>query len=220
MFKGNLVFQDKKPKIDVGLDDGLLECFSALPPSCRDEELEDLVYFILDLYQFHGIPVAASEVDVDQVVVELRNALEEHSARFKAHVPHEDDDNHIFLVLDKNVQGIPWESLPVLRGKSVSRIPSMDFLIDRLEFAHWRKWEEGSPQEGGVDRTSVDPRKTYFVLNPSGDLKSTEGRFNDWLQSMKPAGWDGVVGRAPSEQQVLDALANRDLLMSVNLFTL
>ena len=72
MFQGSLVFQDKKPKTRIGLDDGLLECFSTLSPSCRDEELEDLVYFILDLYQFHGVPVAISEVDMDQVVVELR----------------------------------------------------------------------------------------------------------------------------------------------------
>ena len=210
VFKGSLVFQDKKPKTRLGLDDGLLECFSHLPPSCRDEELEDLVYFILDLYQFHGIPVAISEVDMDQVVVELRNALEEHAVRVTARAAHEDDDGHIFLVLDKNVQGIPWESLPVLRGKSVSRVPSVDFLLDRLEFARWRKHKS---QDVPLDRATIDPRKTYFVLNPSGDLKGTEGRFTDWLKEMKTAGWDGVVGHPPSEQQFLDALTNRDLVM-------
>ena len=212
MFQGSLVFQDKKPKMRVALDDGLLECFSTLSPSCRDEELEDLVYFILDLYQFHGIPVAISEVDMDQVVVELRNTLEEHTARVKDRVS-QDNDSHIFLVLDKNVQGIPWESLPVLRGKSVSRIPSMDFLLDRLEFSHWRKWEDGRPQEGLVDQAAVDPRKSYFVLNPSGDLKATEDRFSAWLKGMKAVGWDGIIGRAPSEQQLVDALTNRDLVM-------
>ncbi|KAI0691256.1 peptidase family C50-domain-containing protein [Cerioporus squamosus] len=212
VFQGSLVFQDKKPKTRIGLDDGLLECFSTLSPSCRDEELEDLVYFILDLYQFHGVPVAISEVDMDQVVVELRTALEEHGARVKGRTS-QDDDAHIFLVLDKNVQGIPWESLPVLRGRSVSRIPSMDFLLDRLEFSHWRKWEDGRPQDGLVDRAAVDPRNTYFVLNPSGDLKGTEGRFADWLKGMKSAGWDGVIGRPPSEQQFLDALTNRDLVI-------
>ncbi|KAI0324727.1 hypothetical protein GY45DRAFT_1357090 [Cubamyces sp. BRFM 1775] len=214
VFKGSLVFQEKKPKSRIGLDDGLLECFSTLPPDCRDEELEDLVYFILDLYQFHGVPVAISEVDMDQVVVELRSALEEHAARLKGRTGHAPDgDSHIFLVLDKNVQGIPWESLPVLRGRSVSRIPSIDFLLDRLEFSHWRKWEDGRPQEGLVDQAIVDPRRTYFVLNPSGDLKGTEERFAGWLKEMKGVGWDGVVGRAPSEQQFVDALTNRDLMI-------
>ena len=210
IFKGGLVFQEKKPKVRLGLDDGLLECFSHLPPSCRDEELEDLVYFILDLYQFHGIPVAISEVDMDQVIVELRSTLEEHAARVMARATDEDDDGHIFLVLDKNVQGIPWESLPVLRGKSVSRIPSVDFLLDRLEFARWQKHRS---QDAPVDRATIDPRKAYFVLNPSGDLKGTEGRFVNWLKEMKTAGWDGVVGRPPSEQQLLDALTNCDLVM-------
>ena len=195
-------------------DDSIIKCFSTLSPKCRAEEMEDFIYFILDLYQFHGVPVVISEVDVDQVVVELRGVLEEHAARVKGKGPTGDgDDSHIFLVLDKNLQSIPWESLPVLRGKSVSRIPSMDFLLDRLEFSHWRKWEDGQSQEGRVDQAVVDPRKTYFVLNPSGDLKGTEGRFADWLQRMKSAGWDGVVGRAPSEQQIVDAFTNRDLVM-------
>ncbi|TBU57165.1 peptidase family C50-domain-containing protein [Dichomitus squalens] len=210
IFMGSLVFQDKKPKSRIGLDDGLLECFSRLPPTCRDEELEDLIYFILDLYQFHGIPIAISEVDMDQIVVELRNALEEHSVRLKARSIDVDEDGHIFLVLDKNVQGIPWESLPVLRGKSTSRIPSVDFLLDRLEFSRLHKQRA---QATSLDRATVDPRKTYFVLNPSGDLKGTEGRFASWLKEMKTAGWDGIIGRPPSEQQFLDALANRDLVI-------
>ncbi|KAI0777838.1 peptidase family C50-domain-containing protein [Trametes elegans] len=218
VFKGSLVFHEKKPKSRLGLDDGLLECFSTLAPDCRDEELEDLVYFILDLYQFHGVPVAISEVDMDQVVVELRTALEEHAARLKTHArpatgSADGDDDHIFLVLDKNVQGLPWESLPVLRGRSVSRVPSVGFVLDRLEFAHWRKWEDGRPQAGRVDRAAVDPRRTFVVLNPSGDLRGTEGRFGRWLGEMRAVGWDGVVGRAPSEQQFVDALTNRDLVI-------
>ena len=63
----------------VMLDDAMIECFSTLSPKCRDEELEDLVYFILDfkLYQFHGVPVAIAEVDIDQVVVDLRGYYEQ-----------------------------------------------------------------------------------------------------------------------------------------------
>lgn len=51
----------------VHVDDALLECFATLSPKCKDEEVEDLVYFILDIYQFHGVPVALSELDIDQV---------------------------------------------------------------------------------------------------------------------------------------------------------
>ncbi|KAH7929994.1 hypothetical protein BV22DRAFT_1001613 [Leucogyrophana mollusca] len=214
VFKRSLPPQDKKQKSKTRLDDSILECFSSLSPKCRDEELEDLVYFILDLYQFHGVPVVISEVDVDQVTVDLRAALEEHALKRRGKVVPE-EDSHLFLVLDKNVQGIPWESLPVLRGRSVSRIPSMEFLLDRLQLAELQRGsgDRANAADTRVDRAIVNPRKTFYVLNPSGDLKGTEGRFAPWLKDMHEVGWEGVIGRPPSEQQFLDALARKDLVV-------
>ncbi|KAI0029237.1 peptidase family C50-domain-containing protein [Vararia minispora EC-137] len=209
VFRHSLVSQDKKQKTRVCIDDPLLQCFSMLSPKCRDEELEDLVYFILDLYQFHGVSVAIAEVDVDQVVVDLRTALEEHSAKSRGRVrPLE--DNHTFLVLDKNVQGIPWESIPTLRGRSISRIPSLDFLLDRLDMVRWQRHD---PHENLVDRVDVDAGNAFFVLNPSGDLTATEKRFSRWLEKMKTVGWEGITGQAPSEQQVVDALCRKHLFI-------
>ncbi|KAJ7741576.1 cysteine peptidase C50 [Mycena maculata] len=235
VFHRGLRFQDKKVKTKpvgshkrlpsetqipskVALDDVLLECFSTLSPKCRDEELEDLVFFILDLYQFHGVPVAIAEVDIDQVVVDLRGVLEEHHARLagrrKGAGPAStkvEEDEHTFLILDKNIQGLPWESIPMLRGKSVSRIPSIDFLLDRVQLAGWLAHGAGSSVV--VDRAAVDPRKGYCILNPSGDLVRTEGRFKSWVEDMEKVGWQSVVGHAPSEQQFLDALRKRDLVV-------
>ncbi len=192
-----------------------MECFSTLSPQCQDEELEDLVYFMLDLYQFHGVSVAIAEIDVTQVVVDLRSALEEHASRRSKkarNVPPQDE--HIFLVLDKDIQGLPWENIPILRGRSISRIPSVEFLLDRVEFSRWqRKARCGSSVESDVDRAFVDPRKGYYLLNPSGDLNRTEGRFNEWAEDMESAGWQGIVGRPPSEQQFLNALQDRDLVV-------
>lgn len=51
----------------VRLDDAILACFATLDGSTKEEEIEDLVYFVLDLYGFHGIPVAIAELDIDQV---------------------------------------------------------------------------------------------------------------------------------------------------------
>lgn len=195
------------------LDDSIVECFSSLSPKCRDEELEDFLYFILDLYQFHGVSVAIAEVDVDRVVVDLRTLLEEHTNQIKGRVVPQ-DDSHLFLVLDKNVQGLPWESIPVLRGQSVSRIPSVDFLIDRVDFQE--QCTHGlsrNTSEGTVDRAKINPRSTYYVLNPSGDLGATEGRFRSWLKEMHGVGWQGVIGRPPSEQQVLNAMSENDMFM-------
>lgn len=49
------------------LDDSILNCLSALPHDCREEDLEDLFYFIMESFQFTGVPVAYDEIDVDQV---------------------------------------------------------------------------------------------------------------------------------------------------------
>jgi separase len=211
IFHRTLRIRDKKVKVNIKLDIALVECFSTLSPKSRDEEFEDIVYFILDLYQAHGVPVVLSEVDVDQVAVELRTAMEEHAARVAAAAASQ-DDVHMFLVLDKNLQGLPWESIPVLRGRSVSRIPNMAFLLDRLDLANLGSSDASS---AGTDRIAVDPRKATVILNPSGDLKRTEARFKPWLQDMKKVGWSSIVGRAPSEQEFVDALARKDLVMYV-----
>jgi separase len=209
----------------------MLRCFSTLSPKCREEELEDLLYFILDLYQFHGVPVVTAEVDAMQTVLDLRTVLEEHNARLlkakKAKeklqrlghrsVPAEQsgDEEHVFLVLDKNVQGLPWESLPVLRGRSVSRIPCIDFLHDRIAFAALKRGQLSlEAEKGDYDgRAVVNPRNGYYILNPSGDLTKTEGRFQGWVDDMKKLGWDGVVGKPVTEQQFSQALKERDLVV-------
>ncbi|CAL1698705.1 unnamed protein product [Somion occarium] len=207
--------QDKKQLAGIRLSNTLLECFSALSPTCDSEELEDIAYFVLDLYQFHGVPVASSEIDIDHVTVELRSALEELNAIKAKTQTVQRTDEHMFLILDKNLQGIPWESIPILRGRSVSRIPSLSFLLDRLALARFQRGKAlDSPTSEHLDRILVNPRKTYFILNPSSDLKNTEGRFAPWLKEMKKSvGWDGIIGRAPSEQEFVDALKREDLVI-------
>ena len=51
------------------LDNILLECFANLSPVCRDEELEDIIYFMFDLFQLHSVPISLAEIDIDEVVV-------------------------------------------------------------------------------------------------------------------------------------------------------
>lgn len=58
--------QDKKGG-RLKLDESILECLAALPPTSRDEDFEDLYYFMIESFQFSGVPVACDETDVDQV---------------------------------------------------------------------------------------------------------------------------------------------------------
>jgi separase len=127
----------------------------------------------------------------------------------------DEDDDHLFLVLDRNLQGFPLESTPILRGRSVSRIPSVSFLIDRLELArisanHPPLPEGAAYKMGGMP---VDPSRVFYLLNPEGDLKHTEEAFSPWLQSMKKVGWNGIIGRRPTEFELTGALDRHDLFM-------
>ncbi|CAE6434440.1 unnamed protein product, partial [Rhizoctonia solani] len=205
-FKRNGIGSDKasaRPK----LDKGLLDCFSSISPKCRDEELEDLAYFILDLYQLHGTSIALSDVDIDTLVVDLRNALEEHALKTTPR-PTPVADHHMFLVLDKNAQRIPWESIPVLRGRSVSRIPSISFLVDRIQLARHRQGlpmslPDSKSDVEQIDRIEINPKRVRYVLNPKGDLKHTEKQFGPWLKRMtKEAGWSGTIARKPTQEEM------------------
>src|SRR5437868_4396980 len=86
------------------------------------------------------------------------------------------DPSHLVLVLDKEVQQYPWESLPCLLERSVSRVPSWTFLRDRL-LAQAEDCGTGLIQV--VDRQNVG-----YLLNPSGDLKHTECEFREFVKRL------------------------------------
>lgn len=78
---------------------------------------------------------------------------------------------HIVLILDKALHMFPWESLPCMRGRSVSRLPSLDSLVERVV---------DSPIEG-ASWPCIDPSRGFYVLNPEGDLSHTQSQFESTL---------------------------------------
>lgn len=51
----------------VRISDPIVECFATLPSKSEDEEIEDLVYVVLDVYNFQGIPIDTEELDFARV---------------------------------------------------------------------------------------------------------------------------------------------------------
>lgn len=124
---------------------------------------------------------------------------------------------HLFLVLDNTLQSLPWESLPVLRGRSVSRIPSTKFLQDRLELRGvWSGTSSNGASSSDPTTFPIDVNKSFYVLNPSGDLANTQTTFSPWLEKR---GWAGTVGRAPLEEELKKALTRNDLFMCASAFS-
>ncbi|ETS60006.1 hypothetical protein PaG_05997 [Moesziomyces aphidis] len=154
---------NKRPT-KLKMDDAVFECFAGLPADCTDEDLEDLVHYVMDALQFSGFQVAVDEIDLDETAMDLRGALEEFHGKKVQSSPNkvnmtyvaaeeeeEASDHHIFLVLDKDTAPFPWESMPILRGKSVSRIPSMAFLQDRIQMAPVFCRQPAAPQDDTED---------------------------------------------------------------------
>lgn len=58
----------------------------------------------------------------------------------------------------------------------------------------------------GIDRTNGT-----YILNPTGDLQTTQGTFEQDLSRLDR--WTGIVNRQPSEDEFRDALETKSLLL-------
>ncbi|KAI9875970.1 MAG: hypothetical protein M1830_007652, partial [Pleopsidium flavum] len=192
----------------VNLDSRILELFVGLGNSADVSELEepltDLLYFIVDVLQFHGERNAYDEVDFDSIIIETTDAIRYYHEAAQAEKV-DQSASHTILILDKALHVFPWESLPCLDGQSVSRLPSLGCLRQRLL---------RQKQSGNVDsseKSYINPDNGAYVLNPSGDLKATQAAFERPLQHL--TNWDCIVQREPSEAEIKTALESRDLFL-------
>ncbi|NXM24204.1 ESPL1 protein, partial [Oxyruncus cristatus] len=111
-----------------------------------------------------------------------------------------DSRGSLVLLLDKHLQRLPWESLPALRAVPVTRLPALRFL---LSYVMARQSSESVLARG------VNPKSTFYVLNPHNNLGGTEQRFRAWFES--EPGWHGVSGSVPTPEQIQEALLEHDL---------
>ncbi|CAJ0745885.1 17314_t:CDS:10 [Entrophospora sp. SA101] len=196
--------QSTKKKIDLHVE--LYRSFLRLGPNATDRDIQDIIYFLVDIYNKNNDQqIGYDEVDWDQLTVDIINALSV-NANFN---DSKSDDQHVILILDKYVQMLPWESFPCLRNQSVSRLPSISFLRDRILSMKRQNINNSSNNE----KYFIDPQKTFYILNPSQDLENTQKKFEDFVKSFE--GWNGVICRQPSEQECKNALSNNDLYIYI-----
>ncbi|KAF9919277.1 hypothetical protein BX616_009980 [Lobosporangium transversale] len=176
-----------------------------------------------------------SEVQFGKIALQIKKALCCYwEAETEAKNNGFDDGAHVILILDKHLQIFPWESCPVLREEAVSRVPSIWFLRDRIlqqKYCIFKGSQHERRNEGHSSLTRlneanaadelqsimgcewqdlvVDPQKTFYILNPGGDLKNTEDEFKEYVESQQ--GWGGVTGRAPLDLECINGLSKHDL---------
>lgn len=212
----------------VTLDPRILDLFIGLGDPMTDsvdfsDSLEDLLGFVVDVLQFHGERNPYDEIDYESMVVEAMDALRAYhsmcrnSASSPSYGLEAEEGAHSILVLDNALQCFPWESLPCMRGRSVSRVPSLACLrrlIGEQRRPGGRTQEDGARAGSGQEAAGhyVSAKSGAYILNPSSDLDKTLSSFEKPLRSLGD-GWMGVVSRAPTEQEFEEALATRDLVL-------
>ncbi|KAK5989133.1 Separin-like protein [Cladobotryum mycophilum] len=196
----------------VTLDPRILDLFIGLgdptDPDCDfDEALNDLLYFVVDILQFHGERNAYDEIDFDAMVVETYDALRGYHDATKS-AGEREDSAHTVLVLDKALHAFPWESLPCMDGLAVSRVPSLAALKQLIVDA------KGSIHKATADAPQghyVSPDSGTYILNPSSDLKNTQSFFQPAFSALES--WTSIVDRAPDENDFERALSTSDVVV-------
>ncbi|KAG8526760.1 uncharacterized protein KY384_008189 [Bacidia gigantensis] len=169
-----------------------------------DDQILDLLYFVVDILQFNGERNAYDEIDFDSIVVETLDALRHYHRAISCEV-NEEQQRHTILILDKHLHCFPWESLPCLRGQSVSRLPSLSCLRRRILL------QQEQQAEKTIAGIIARRQNGAFILNPSGDLKNTQENFGQTLESL--SGWEGTTQEAPKEETFKSYLKNSDIFL-------
>ncbi|GER26714.1 separase [Striga asiatica] len=110
----------------------------------------------------------------------------------------------IILVLDFDVQMLPWESLPILRNQEVYRMPSISSIFATLD----RCQEQCETSSSAFPL--IDPLDSYYLLNPDGDLSRTQMEFESWFKGQRI---EGKIGTVPTIEELSQALKNHDLFI-------
>lgn len=200
-----------RPTNQIRLDSRILELFVGLGPPTEendvDEQLMDLLYFVVDILQFHEERNAYDEIDFDAIVVETADALRQyHQAADTSDMITE--KQHTILILDRNLHCFPWESIPCMAGQPVSRLPSLGCLRRRILQMRDEQKEQDTVLLNG---TRVNPGRGSYMLNPAGDLKNTQAAFEEPLRELSK--WDGFVNREPSEAEMKSCLQDNKIFL-------
>ncbi|KAJ4870210.1 Separase [Raphanus sativus] len=134
-----------------------------------------------------------------QLIREAATKLEQHAGC--------DSREPIVLVLDPEVQMLPWENIPILRKQEVYRMPSVGSIFAVLT----KRCLQGEPARSyAASFPLIDPLDSFYLLNPGGDLSETQVDFESWFRDQN---FEGKAGSVPSAEELTKALKSHDLFL-------
>ncbi|KAI8988790.1 peptidase family C50-domain-containing protein [Pilobolus umbonatus] len=185
----------------------------------KSREVTDIIYFALSCYLSSIEGIAEESQGFKTLINQVKGLITQyHDKAYTAGLdgtktmPNE----HVILILDNHLQMLPIESMPILRSQSVSRLPCLSFLRDRILYTQAFNNKEAyadfkiSSSDHWED-LKVSKNSNFYVLNPSGDLELTQQMFESAFKSYPS--WEGIVRQQPMELQVRSALQTKDIYM-------
>ena len=108
----------------------------------------------------------------------------------------------VYLLLDNEIAHLPWEAVPKLIEQKFFRIPCVLSLASQDKKVH--------NEQSSDSQRLFDLANTSVVLNPSGDLTSTEEKFTPF--ALKNTEWS-VTTAIPSAVTLANMLQESDLFL-------
>ncbi|GMF37016.1 unnamed protein product [Phytophthora fragariaefolia] len=98
------------------------------------------------------------------------------------------------LILNHQLHHFPWEGMDIMRSCSgVTRMPSLDLILQNV----------GRPRPPTSTSSLIRRDRVRFLLNPAGDLVSTQNQLGPLLDGgVATYGWEGVVGEIPDPSKL------------------
>lgn len=196
----------------VQIDDWILELFLKLNPndSRYISQLEDLLYFVFDVLSYHGEENAYDEIEVGKIHIQVTDAIRKYRGNLKFQTcmnpGSENEKSHIFLLVSSACHSFPWESLPIFKNMSITRIPSLT-MLDQLLIKNKMELTLKISLANNIG----------MILNPNHDLNRTETTFKDLFTRIFESTLNSrlLIGQKPTELDLLDIIKKSNIFIYV-----
>lgn len=100
----------------------------------------------------------------------------------------------VILVLKRGLHHLPWESLPILRERRVTRMPTLESIHAHMQ----------------IQRPQLIKRK-FYIVDPKDTVQTTNLFFKKYFTEQR--NWEGLTETAPNEAHFKKALTDCDLFV-------
>jgi hypothetical protein len=132
--------------------------------------------------------------------------------------------NHTVIIMDSELQEIPWECLPSLSNSRCSRVPSLSILLSLIPTSENNINESYLDTKNSLTETkksktkisktnsitnscllnkSIDIKKSWYAIDVEGNLPATRETMAPFIDVYRSKwNWRGLIAEMPSAQSL------------------